>query len=124
MRSLTYWISTTLISFSMLSGGVAYLAHAGFAAPGVEALGYPSYFLTILGGWKVLGGAAIVAPGMPRVKEWAYAGIAFDLTGAALSHLAVGNPVKVIAPVVLLGIMALSWALRPANRTLGAAATV
>ncbi len=89
MRSVIYWISTALISFAMLSGGIAYLVHAGFAAPGVEALGYPPYFLTILGGWKVLGGAAIVVPGMPRVKEWAYAGIAFDLSGAALSSPAI-----------------------------------
>jgi hypothetical protein len=119
MRAYAYWISTALISFAMASGGIAYLAHAGFAAPGVEALGYPAYFLTILGGWKVLGGAAIALPGMPRVKEWAYAGIAFDLSGAALSHLAVGSPLKVIAPVVLLGIMTLSWALRPSDRRLG-----
>src|SRR5574338_575018 len=118
MRSVIYWLSTGLIAFAMLSGGVAYLAHAGFAAPGVEALGYPSYFLTILGGWKVLGGAAILAPGMPRLKEWAYAGIAFDLSGAALSHLAVGSPVKVIAPVILLGLMTLSWAFRPTDRVL------
>jgi hypothetical protein len=70
----------------------------------------------------VLGGLAILAPRLPRLKEWAYAGIAFDLIGAAFSHAAMGEPVaKVIVPLVLLGIAAASWALRPASRILGAA---
>jgi hypothetical protein len=83
-------------------------------------LGYPAYFVTILGIWKVLGGLAILAPRRPLLKEWAYAGIAFDLTGAAFSHAAVGQPmVKVIVPLVLLGIAVASWALRPASRRFG-----
>jgi hypothetical protein len=89
---------------------------------GIAELGYPAYFVTILGTWKVLGGLAILAPRLLRLKEWAYAGIAFDLTGAAFSHAAMGHPaVKVIAPLVLLGIAAASWALRPPSRVLGAA---
>jgi hypothetical protein len=79
-------------------------------------LGYPAYFVTILGMWKVLGALAILAPRFPRLKEWAYAGIVFDLTGAVFSHVAAGQPVvKVIAPLVLLEIAATSWALRPAG---------
>jgi len=70
----------------------------------------------------VLGGLAILAPRLPRLKEWAYAGIAFDLIGAAISHAAMGDPAaKVIVPLVILGIAAASWALRPASRRLGAA---
>jgi hypothetical protein len=85
-------------------------------------LGYPAYFVTILGTWKVLGAFSILAPRLPRLKEWAYAGIAFDLTGAAFSHAAMDHPaVKLIVPLVLLGIAAASWALRPPSRMLGAA---
>lgn len=80
---------------------------------------YPVYFVTLIGAWKVLGGLAILAPRLPRLKEWAYAGIAFDLTGATFSHVAVGNPAaKAIVPLVLLAIAATSWALRPPSRRL------
>ena len=86
----------------------------------MAALGYPAYFVTILGARKLLGGLALLAPRLPRLKEWAYAGIAFDLTGAAFSHAAVAHPAaKVIAPLVILGLAAASWALRPASRRLG-----
>jgi hypothetical protein len=120
-RTASYWTTTALIAFAFLTGGMAYLSRADFAVGGMAELGYPAYFVTILGAWKLLGGLAILAPRLPRVKEWAYAGIAFDLTGAAFSHLAVGHPaVKVIVPLVLLGIAAASWALRPASRVLGA----
>jgi hypothetical protein len=101
---------------------VAYLSRAAFAVPGIVALGYPDYFLTILGLWKVLAGLAILAPRLPRLKEWAYAGIAFDLTGAAFSHAAMGDSAaKIIVPLVLLGIAAASWALRPPSRTFSTA---
>ena len=85
------------------------------------SLGYPIYFATILGAWKVLGGFAIVAPRFPRLKEWAYAGVAFDLTAATFSHVAMGHSAaEAIVPIVLLGIAAVSWHLRPASRRLGA----
>ena len=119
MRSAGYWTTTTIIAIAFLSGGAAYLAGAGFALQGMLALGYPAYFVTILGAWKALGAIAILAPRSPRLKEWAYAGIAFDLSGAALSHVAVGDPAaKVVAPLVMLGIAAASWALRPPARRL------
>lgn len=119
-RSTGYWIATTLIALALLSGGAAYLFRADQALQGMAELGYPAYFVTILGIWKVLGGLAILAPRLPRVKEWAYAGIAFNLSGAALSHAAIGHPAtKVMVPLVLLGIAATSWALRPASRRLG-----
>ena len=82
-------------------------------------LGYPAYFMVILGVWKVLGGVVVVAPRLPRLKEWAYAGMLFDLTGAAASHAAVGDPVaKIATPLILMGIVAASWALRPGSRKL------
>jgi len=89
----------------------------------VPQLGYPMYFFAIIGAWKVLGAIAILVPGFPRLKEWAYAGIFFDLTGAAISCAAVGGygayGFHVIAPL-LIGVLAVaSWALRPPSRTIG-----
>jgi uncharacterized membrane protein YphA (DoxX/SURF4 family) len=120
-RSAGYWTTTTLIGLAFLSGGVVYLARVEAAASGLAKLGYPPYFITILGVWKLLGALAILAPRFPRLKEWAYAGIVFDLTGAAFSHAAVGDPAQnLIAPLVLLGMTAASWALRPPSRRLDA----
>ena len=119
-RAAGYWTTTTLVALAFLTGGAAYLARAEEPLRGMAALGYPAYFVTLLGTWKLLGGLALLAPRLPRLKEWAYAGIAFDLTGAAFSHAAVGHPAaKAIVPLVILGIAAGSWALRPASRRLG-----
>ena len=121
-RHAVYWTTTTLVALSFLSGGAAYLARAEAPLRGMAELGYPAYFVIILGAWKALGGLALLAPRLALLKEWAYAGIAFDLTGAACSHAAVGHPpAKVLAPLVILGLAAASWALRPASRRLGAA---
>ncbi len=82
-------------------------------------LGYPPYLLNILGFWKVLGAVAVLVPGLPRLKEWAYAGFFFDLTGAAASHTFAGDDAgKVLAPLFFLALVAASWALRPASRRL------
>jgi uncharacterized membrane protein YphA (DoxX/SURF4 family) len=119
-RSAIYWTTTILTAFVFLSGGAAYLLRAEEPLQGMAALGYPAYFVTILGIWKVLGGIAILAPGLARLKEWAYAGMTFDLTGASISHAAVHDPAwHVIVPLAILAIAAASWALRPPGRTLG-----
>ena len=89
----------------------------------MTALGYPAYVVTLLGVWKVLGAVALTVPGFPRLKEWAYAGVAFDLSGATVSHLVSGSPAfHAVVPVVLLAVAALSWATRPASRRLAAPA--
>jgi hypothetical protein len=89
----------------------------------VPELLYPTYFFAILGFWKVLGTIAILVPRFPRLKEWAYAGIFFDLTGAAASCAAVGGyggyGFHVLAPLIMTGFLAVSWALRPPSRTIG-----
>ena len=119
LRIAAYWIATILTALSFLSGAAAYLSRAEPALAGMAALGYPAYFVTILGIWKGLGGITILAPRLPLLKEWAYAGIAFDLTGAAVSHVAMGDPpAKAIIPLVILAIAAVSWALRPPSRKL------
>ena len=91
-RNIAYWTTTILVAFFIGIGGVAQVAHVKETVDGfVHILGYPPYFVTILGIWKVLGAIAILVPGFPRLKEWAYAGIFFDLTGAAASNASVGG---------------------------------
>ena len=119
-KSIVYWITTVLVAFSM-SGGIAQLARVPGVVDGfVHVLGYPPYFVTILGFWKVMGAIAILVPRFPRLKEWAYAGIFFDLTGAAASSAAVGGSAfHILAPLVCAALTVASWALRPPSRTLG-----
>jgi uncharacterized membrane protein YphA (DoxX/SURF4 family) len=116
-QNVLYWSSTGLAALVFAAGGAFDLSGAPQVASTLAQLGYPAYLATLLGAWKLLGAAAIVVPRAPRLKEWAYAGMFFDLTGAAVSHLAVGDPAgKVITPLVILGLVLASWALRPASR--------
>ncbi len=122
-KPIFYWITTILVAFAM-SGGVMQLLRVPGVVDGfVRILHYPPYFVSILGFWKVAGAIAILIPRFPRLKEWAYAGIFFDLTGAAASCWAVGgfgaNTLHVLAPAVLAGVAVASWALRPASRKIG-----
>jgi hypothetical protein len=123
-KNITYWTTTILIAFFIGSGGGAQIAqYLGNPHGVVPVLGYPMYFFAILGFWKVLGAIAILAPRYPRLKEWAYAGIFFDLTGAVASVAAVGSygayAFHIIAPLILTGVTVASWALRPESRTIG-----
>ena len=124
-RSVTYWVCTALVAFVMISGGLANLFVQASIA-GLIKLGYPYYFARILGGWKLLGGITILVPGVPRLKEWAYAGMLFELTGAAITNAVVGEiggPVgyagHIAAPLIIAVLALVSWALRAENRTLG-----
>jgi hypothetical protein len=115
---------TILVAFFIGSGGVAQVWQYHANPHGiVPILGYPMYFFAILGFWKILGAIAILAPRFPRLKEWAYAGIFFDLTGAVASIAAVGvygaYAFHILAPLILIGLTGASWALRPANRRIG-----
>ena len=107
----------------MLSGAMAELAQLKPNVEGMQALGYPAYMMLILGTWKVLGSLALLAPRFPRLKEWAYAGMFFNMTGAAISHLVVVDEAWHVWYTASLAIVVLvSWALRPESRTLGAPA--
>jgi hypothetical protein len=123
-KSIGYWTTTILVAMPIGSGGASQIAQYLANPHGVvPILAYPMYFFAILGVWKVLGAVAILVPRFPRLKEWAYAGIFFDLTGAAASCAAVGGygayGFHVIAPLILTGFMVASWALRPQSRTIG-----
>lgn len=121
-RSVAYWASTVIVALAFILGGAIDASRSPDAVAFLGHLGYPAYFGVIIGVWKILGGVAIVAPSLPRAKEWAYAGILFDLTGAAISHVAVGDGVRVAAiPLVLAAFAVTSWMLRPASRRLALA---
>ncbi len=123
-NKIIYWISTLWLALGMTSTGIVQLlkmkAEGAVAPPGVEGiihLGYPVYFLTILGAWKILGVVALLIPKFPLLKEWAYAGFFFTMTGAIYSHIAVSDPVIELFPSLLLLILTvLSWYFRPADR--------
>jgi uncharacterized membrane protein YphA (DoxX/SURF4 family) len=119
-KAIGYWVCTGLIAFAMLSGGAMQVARMQQNVEGFARLGYPVYFMVMLGVWKLLGGLAILVPRFPRLKEWAYAGIFIDLSSAAVSNTAMSDSVgHIVAPLVCIGILAGSWALRPASRRLG-----
>jgi len=118
-RVVGYWVATGLFAAAFLVSGIVEVASVDAVAATMKALGYPLYFVTILGVWKVLSVPALLAPRLPRLKEWAYAGIFFDLTGAAASHaIAHDPPGRIVTPLVFLLIAGASWALRPPSRTL------
>ena len=116
-KLIWYWIITGLLSFCIFFGGLAQALQLKETLQGFKPLGYPTYFISLIGIWKMLGVIVILLPKFRLLKEWAYAGLFFTMTGAVISHLA-SNDVKVqiIAPLVLAIFVLLSWYLRPTDR--------
>src|SRR3974390_477864 len=114
-RAIVYWVGTTLLVFELVLGGVWDVLRVPHVRVVMERLGYPTYFVVILGVWKLLGAVALVIPRFPRLKEWAYAGVVFNFTGARASHVASGDiePGPMAYLVVMIGATAASWFLRP-----------
>jgi hypothetical protein len=118
-KLIAYWICTVVIALCIGSGGAAQGLRMPQNVEGMTALGYPLHFIVLLGIWKVLGALTLLAPGLRLVKEWAYAGIFIDLSGAVVASAAnAGGAFHIVAPIVLIGILAASWALRPESRRL------
>jgi uncharacterized membrane protein YphA (DoxX/SURF4 family) len=118
-RSLTYGVATALVVLVFAGSGLANLVGAEHVVHDMAKLGYPRYFCIVLGTWKMLGAFAVAVPRLPRVKEWAYAGMIFDLTGAAASRAASGDgAAAVVIPLGIALIVATSWWLRPLDRVL------
>jgi hypothetical protein len=118
-KSIGYWVTTGVLVFCM-TGGIFELLGAKTTIDGIIRLGYPSYIIPALGLGKVLAILAILWPGVPRLKEWAYAGIFFNMMGAFVSHVAHHDPAWILVVTVTIGAITLaSWALRPRNRRLG-----
>ena len=119
-KNATYWGTTGLLAFAMLAGGTADLLHLPVIDAGMTHLGYPTYFTSIVGAWKVVGAVVLLAPGFTRLKEWAYAGAFFNMSGAVISHIASGDGFfQFLAPLIFAACALISWALRPHNRVLG-----
>ncbi len=118
-QRLAYAISTALAVAACAGSGLANLLRLDHVSHDMARLGYPPYFMSVLGTWKVLGAIVIAAPRLSRAKEWAYAGMIFDLTGAAASRAAIGDAVgTVLAPLALAVVVVVSWASRPPTRVL------
>lgn len=121
-RKIGFWISTGLGTAILAFGGINEVTHAQRIVDTMAHLGYPAWLPSLLGTWKLLAVAAILAPGLPRLKEWAYAGVLFDTTGAIASHAVSGDgPSHLAPPIVVLALLMTSWALRPISRKLVAA---
>ena len=118
-KTTAYWIATGLFCTAFLFGGANHLLRTESFAEGIASLGYPLYLMTLLGTAKLLGVAALLAPGRPLLKEWAYAGFSFNLLGATASHVFSGDPFsETVRPAALLLVGIGSYLLRPASRRL------
>jgi len=120
-RKIIYWIATVWLSLGMVSTGIVQLARLDEEVQSMTHLGYPAYLLTWLGVCKILGVTAVLIPKFPRIKEWAYAGFFFAMSGAIYSHLIVGDGfVEIFGPALLIVLTILSWHFRPEGRKLAA----
>lgn len=116
-NKIIYWFFTCWLALGMVSTAIVQLMRQPEEVKKITGLGYPVYFLTLLGVWKLLGVVAVLVPKLSVLKEWAYAGFFFAMSGAALSHLASGSPASQIFPsLLLLTITVISWYFRPADR--------
>ena len=114
---ITYWLATIWLALGMSSSGVVQLLKVEAEIDFILKLGYPYYFLTLLGIWKILGVIAVLIPKFPLLKEWAYAGFFFMMSGALFSHIAAGNAVNEMFPAMLLLVLTVvSWYFRPLDR--------
>jgi uncharacterized membrane protein YphA (DoxX/SURF4 family) len=114
---ITYWIATVWLALGMLSTGIVQLLRLKEEVDMMTHLGYPLYFLTLLGIWKILGVIVVLIPKFPLLKEWAYAGFFFAMSGAIFSHFASGDSAKeFFGPTLLLILIVVSWYFRPADR--------
>lgn len=117
--AITFWLATLFVVVNQLWAGVADLLRAQPLFGILSHLGYPPYFSTLLGIWKLLAAVALLAPRWPLLKEWAYAGLFFDFSAAVVSHVAMGDGVVFfIGPIVSIAALFLSWYLRPPSRRL------
>ena len=119
-NKIIYWIATVWLSLGMISTAIVQLLkykEGQGALDSITHLGYPAYILTLLGIWKVLGVIAVLIPKFSLLKEWAYAGFLFIMSGAIFSHLAVGDTITATLPALLLLVLTVvSWYFRPADR--------
>ena len=116
-NKIIYWIATIWLALGMLSTAIVQLLKTNEEVDMMTHLGYPVYFLTIIGVWKILGVVAVLLPKFPLLKEWAYAGFFIAMSGAVISHLISGDEAKeIFGPTLLLILTIVSWYFRPADK--------
>jgi len=116
-NKIIYWIATIWLALGMTATGIVQLLNVKEEADKMAFLGYPLYILTLLGIWKILGVVTVLIPKFPLLKEWAYAGFFFAMSGAVFSHFASGSAGKeFFGPILLLVLTGVSWYFRPADR--------
>ncbi|WP_336518197.1 DoxX family protein [Pollutibacter soli] len=116
-NKLIYWIATIWLSLGMATSGIMQVMNHKDEVTLFTDLGYPIYFMTIIGIWKLLGIVAVLIPKYPLLKEWAYAGFFFTMTGAVFSHFAMNDVAKeYFGPILLIVLTIVSWYFRPASR--------
>tara|TARA_Y100001949_G_C15869124_1_gene278717 strand:- start:121 stop:510 length:390 start_codon:yes stop_codon:yes gene_type:complete len=116
---IIFWVATLWLALGMTSTGIVQLIKMEEEIAMMTRLGYPEYISTILGVWKLLGVIVILIPRFPLIKEWAYAGIFFNMSGAIFSHLIVGSdPFELFGPTLLIVLAMVSWYFRPPGRKL------
>ena len=116
-NKIIYWIATVWLALGILSSAIVQLLNVKEEVEMINHLGYPLYFVKILAVWKIFGLVALFAPRFPLVKEWAYAGFFFAMSGAAISHIIVGDGFgEIFPPLLLLTLTVVSWYFRPESR--------
>jgi hypothetical protein len=116
-NKIIYWVATLWLALGMVSTGLVQVLKVEKEVDNITKLGYPVYFLTILGTWKILGVVAVLIPKFPLIKEWAYAGFFFAMSGATLSRIASGGSMNEMFPSLLLLVLTVvSWYFRPVDR--------
>lgn len=121
-NKIIYWIFTLWMSLGMVSTAIVQLIRNKDELANFANLGYPSYLMTIIGVWKILGVIAVLIPKFPLLKEWAYAGFFFVMSGAFISHCIVSDTFSKTFPAILLLVLVIiSWYFRPAERKISIA---
>jgi|SRR5208283_47951 len=118
LRTVAYWVTTGLLAALSVFAGLTYLSGSAQAVEGFAHVGYPQQLRIILGIAKLLGAIALVFPGLPRLKEWAYAGFTFAWISASVAHYLAHDGPKAFAPLIFLVFLAVSYATRPDSRRL------
>jgi hypothetical protein len=116
MRKTTYWISTGLVTMVMAISGLMAITHRPAMMKAMDHLGYPAYFSNLLGAGKLVGLVVLLAPGLPRLKEWVYAAFGIMVLSAAYSHYSAGDGWESLEPLVTFAALVISYGTRPMER--------